>query len=109
MDVALSKICKNFDINHYTKVQQAYRLLGKTQVSIYLLRKLQRIFMSQHEALGTVMETYFPNCCGLIPGGSLAPHSRMLPPSWWDGKVRGQAGVQPSLGQQDSIMCNSDL
>ncbi|XP_078298593.1 syndetin isoform X3 [Panthera onca] len=31
LDVALSKICKNFDINHYTKVQQAYRLLGKTQ------------------------------------------------------------------------------
>uniref|UniRef100_A0A663DSC1 VPS50 subunit of EARP/GARPII complex n=1 Tax=Aquila chrysaetos chrysaetos TaxID=223781 RepID=A0A663DSC1_AQUCH len=31
LDVALSKICKNFDISHYTKVQQAYRLLGKTQ------------------------------------------------------------------------------
>ncbi|XP_036594519.1 syndetin isoform X4 [Trichosurus vulpecula] len=31
LDVALSKICKNFDVAHYTKVQQAYRLLGKTQ------------------------------------------------------------------------------
>ncbi|MEJ1280947.1 VPS50 EARP/GARPII complex subunit [Cricetulus griseus] len=34
LDVALSKICKNFDINHYTKVQQAYRLLGKTQTAM---------------------------------------------------------------------------
>uniref|UniRef100_A0A8D2LQ90 VPS50 subunit of EARP/GARPII complex n=1 Tax=Varanus komodoensis TaxID=61221 RepID=A0A8D2LQ90_VARKO len=32
--VALSKICKNFDISHYTKVQQAYRLLGKTQTAM---------------------------------------------------------------------------
>ncbi|XP_023562302.1 syndetin [Octodon degus] len=34
LDVALSKICKNFDISHYTKVQQAYRLLGKTQTAM---------------------------------------------------------------------------
>ncbi|MGH0115067.1 UNVERIFIED_CONTAM: hypothetical protein FKN15_076498 [Acipenser sinensis] len=31
LDVALSKTCKSFDINHYIKVQQAYTLLGKTQ------------------------------------------------------------------------------
>lgn len=33
LDVALSKTCKNFDVSHYTKVQLAYTLLGKTQVS----------------------------------------------------------------------------
>lgn len=33
LDVALSKTCKHFDDLHYTKVQLAYSLLGKTQVS----------------------------------------------------------------------------
>ncbi|KAM7373051.1 hypothetical protein PAMP_007934 [Pampus punctatissimus] len=33
LDVALSKTCKHFDVAHYTKVQLAYTLLGKTQVS----------------------------------------------------------------------------
>lgn len=33
LDVALSKTCKHFDVVHYTKVQLAYTLLGKTQVS----------------------------------------------------------------------------
>ena len=32
LDVALSKTCSGFDIAHYEKVQNAYRLLGKTQV-----------------------------------------------------------------------------
>ncbi|KAG8005136.1 Syndetin, partial [Nibea albiflora] len=31
LDVALSKTCKHFDVSHYTKVQLAYTLLGKTQ------------------------------------------------------------------------------
>ena len=33
LDVALSKTCSGFDVAHYEKVQSAYRLLGKTQVS----------------------------------------------------------------------------
>ena len=34
LDVALSKTCNGFDEKHYEKVQVAYRLLGKTQVSL---------------------------------------------------------------------------
>ena len=34
LDVALSKTCNGFDEKHYEKVQIAYRLLGKTQVSL---------------------------------------------------------------------------
>ncbi|GAB1605109.1 syndetin-like isoform X2 [Argonauta hians] len=34
LDVALSKTCNNFDVAHYSKVQNAYRLLGKTQVAM---------------------------------------------------------------------------
>lgn len=33
LDVALSKTCAGFDQTHYEKVQTAYRLLGKTQVT----------------------------------------------------------------------------
>ncbi|KAL5006892.1 hypothetical protein ScPMuIL_015698 [Solemya velum] len=34
LDVALSKTCLNFDVDHYEKVQTAYRLLGKTQTAM---------------------------------------------------------------------------
>ena len=34
MDVALSKTCGSFDDSYYSRVQTAYRLLGKTQVSL---------------------------------------------------------------------------
>jgi hypothetical protein len=34
MDVALSKTCGHFDEQHYTRIQTAYRLLGKTQAAI---------------------------------------------------------------------------
>jgi len=36
MDVALSKICCHFDNDYYTRIQTAYRLLGKTQVSLIM-------------------------------------------------------------------------
>lgn len=35
LDVALSKVCLNFDEVHYEKLQDAYGLLGKTQVGHY--------------------------------------------------------------------------
>ncbi len=38
LDVALSKTCLDFDETHYEKVQKAYRLLGKTQVSVNKIR-----------------------------------------------------------------------
>jgi hypothetical protein len=34
LDVALSKTCVKFDEAHYIKLQKAYKLLGKIQVSI---------------------------------------------------------------------------
>jgi len=34
MDVALSKTCGNFDDSYYSRIQAAYRLLGKTQVGL---------------------------------------------------------------------------
>lgn len=32
MDVALSKTCNHFDEDYYSRIQTAYRLMGKTQV-----------------------------------------------------------------------------
>ena len=34
MDVALSKTCGSFDEAYYSRIQTAYRLLGKTQASL---------------------------------------------------------------------------
>ena len=42
MDVALSKICCHFDNDYYTRIQTAYRLLGKTQVSLQIDYRLLR-------------------------------------------------------------------
>ena len=37
LDVALSKTCCGFDVDYYSRIQQAYRLLGKSQVG-YIFR-----------------------------------------------------------------------
>jgi len=34
LDVALARICTSFDTNTYAKIQEAYRLLGKTQTAM---------------------------------------------------------------------------
>ena len=45
MDVALSKTCGSFDDAYYSRIQTAYRLLGKTQAAfsafLYSTDKLQ--------------------------------------------------------------------
>lgn len=37
LDVALARTCDKFDVKHYSKVQLAYQLLGKTQVKWWKL------------------------------------------------------------------------
>ncbi|XP_048949501.1 syndetin isoform X1 [Canis lupus baileyi] len=62
LDVALSKICKNFDINHYTKVQQAYRLLGKTQTAMDQLH--MHFTQAIHNTVFQVVLGYVELCSG---------------------------------------------
>uniref|UniRef100_A0A2K6G8M6 VPS50 subunit of EARP/GARPII complex n=1 Tax=Propithecus coquereli TaxID=379532 RepID=A0A2K6G8M6_PROCO len=62
LDVALSKICKNFDINHYTKVQQAYRLLGKTQTAMDQLH--MHFTQAIHNTVFQVVLGYVELCAG---------------------------------------------
>ncbi|XP_028926247.1 syndetin isoform X1 [Ornithorhynchus anatinus] len=62
LDVALSKICKNFDVGHYTKVQQAYRLLGKTQTSMDQLH--MHFTQAVHNTVFQVVLGYVELCAG---------------------------------------------
>ncbi|NP_001098883.1 syndetin [Bos taurus] len=62
LDVALSKICKNFDVNHYTKVQQAYRLLGKTQTAMDQLH--MHLTQAIHNTVFQVVLGYVELCAG---------------------------------------------
>ncbi|XP_019815244.1 syndetin isoform X2 [Bos indicus] len=62
LDVALSKICKNFDVNHYTKVQQAYRLLGKTQTAMDQLH--MHFTQAIHNTVFQVVLGYVELCAG---------------------------------------------
>ncbi|XP_043365233.1 syndetin isoform X3 [Dermochelys coriacea] len=62
LDVALSKICKNFDIHHYTKVQQAYRLLGKTQTAMDQLH--MHFTQAIHNTVFQVVLGYVELCAG---------------------------------------------
>ncbi|XP_068940586.1 syndetin isoform X1 [Petaurus breviceps papuanus] len=62
LDVALSKICKNFDVTHYTKVQQAYRLLGKTQTAMDQLH--MHFTQAIHNTVFQVVLGYVELCAG---------------------------------------------
>ncbi|XP_078519783.1 syndetin [Lissotriton helveticus] len=62
LDVALSKICKNFDVNHYTKVQEAYRLLGKTQTAMDQLH--MHFTQAIHNTVFQVVLGYVELCAG---------------------------------------------
>ncbi|XP_058877999.1 syndetin isoform X4 [Acipenser ruthenus] len=62
LDVALSKTCKSFDINHYTKVQQAYTLLGKTQTAMDQLH--MHFTQAIHNTVFQVVLGYVELCAG---------------------------------------------
>ncbi|XP_029022933.1 syndetin isoform X3 [Betta splendens] len=62
LDVALSKTCKNFDVSHYTKVQVAYTLLGKTQTAMDQLH--MHFTQAIHNTVFQVVLGYVELCAG---------------------------------------------
>ncbi|XP_056154073.1 syndetin isoform X1 [Lampris incognitus] len=62
LDVALSKTCKHFDVSHYTKVQQAYTLLGKTQTAMDQLH--MHFTQAIHNTVFQVVLGYVELCAG---------------------------------------------
>ncbi|XP_012938430.1 syndetin [Aplysia californica] len=62
LDVALAKTCAGFDEVHYSKVQRAYRQLGKTQTA---MDQLHMHFASAiHNTAFTIILGYVELCCG---------------------------------------------
>ncbi|XP_075900528.1 syndetin isoform X2 [Nelusetta ayraudi] len=62
LDVALSKTCKHFDMSHYTKVQLAYTLLGKTQTAMDQLH--MHFTQAIHNTVFQVVLGYVELCAG---------------------------------------------
>uniref|UniRef100_A0A672IR53 VPS50 EARP/GARPII complex subunit n=1 Tax=Salarias fasciatus TaxID=181472 RepID=A0A672IR53_SALFA len=62
LDVALSKTCKHFDVSHYTKVQLAYSLLGKTQTAMDQLH--MHFTQAIHNTVFQVVLGYVELCAG---------------------------------------------
>uniref|UniRef100_A0A674N8T1 VPS50 EARP/GARPII complex subunit n=1 Tax=Takifugu rubripes TaxID=31033 RepID=A0A674N8T1_TAKRU len=62
LDVALSKTCKHFDVAHYTKVQLAYTLLGKTQTAMDQLH--MHFTQAIHNTVFQVVLGYVELCAG---------------------------------------------
>ncbi|XP_051527045.1 syndetin isoform X2 [Myxocyprinus asiaticus] len=62
LDVALSKTCKHFDVCHYTKVQLAYKLLGKTQTAMDQLH--MHFTQAIHNTVFQVVLGYVELCAG---------------------------------------------
>uniref|UniRef100_A0A3Q4BWP6 Uncharacterized protein n=1 Tax=Mola mola TaxID=94237 RepID=A0A3Q4BWP6_MOLML len=62
LDVALSKTCKHFDVLHYTKVQLAYTLLGKTQTAMDQLH--MHFTQAIHNTVFQVVLGYVELCAG---------------------------------------------
>uniref|UniRef100_A0A4W3JVF5 VPS50 subunit of EARP/GARPII complex n=1 Tax=Callorhinchus milii TaxID=7868 RepID=A0A4W3JVF5_CALMI len=60
--VALSKTCKHFEVGHYTKVQLAYRLLGKTQTAMDQLH--MHFTQAIHNTVFQVVLGYVELCAG---------------------------------------------
>ncbi|PRD25485.1 UNVERIFIED_CONTAM: Syndetin [Trichonephila clavipes] len=56
LDVALSKVCSNFDKVHYQKLQEAYSLLGKTQTAVDQL--LMHFASAIHNTAFTIILEY---------------------------------------------------
>ncbi|XP_061598657.1 syndetin isoform X2 [Cololabis saira] len=62
LDVALSRTCKHFDDLHYTKVQLAYSLLGKTQTAMDQLH--MHFTQAIHNTVFQVVLGYVELCAG---------------------------------------------
>ncbi|XP_060798737.1 syndetin isoform X1 [Neoarius graeffei] len=62
LDVALSKTCKHFDVSHYTRVQLAYSLLGKTQTAMDQLH--MHFTQAIHNTVFQVVLGYVELCAG---------------------------------------------
>uniref|UniRef100_A0A3B3V2A0 VPS50 subunit of EARP/GARPII complex n=1 Tax=Poecilia latipinna TaxID=48699 RepID=A0A3B3V2A0_9TELE len=62
LDVALSRTCKHFDVLHYTKVQKAYTLLGKTQTAMDQLH--MHFTQAIHNTVFQVVLGYVELCAG---------------------------------------------
>ncbi|XP_069681255.1 syndetin isoform X2 [Periplaneta americana] len=67
LDQALAKVCSHFDADHYSKVQAAYRLLGKTQMA---MDQLHMHFSSAiHNTAFNVVHGYVELCSGAAQDG----------------------------------------
>lgn len=62
LDVALSKVCTNFDRHHYEKLQAAYQLLGKTQTATDQL--LMHFASAIHNKAFNIVLGYVELCAG---------------------------------------------
>ncbi|PNF39556.1 Syndetin [Cryptotermes secundus] len=70
LDQALAKVCSHFDSDHYSKVQAAYNLLGKTQMA---MDQLHMHFASAiHNATFSVVYGYVELCSGAAQAESSA-------------------------------------
>jgi hypothetical protein len=72
------QVCSHFDSDHYSKVQAAYRLLGKTQMA---MDQLHMHFASAiHNAAFSVVHGYVELCSGAAQvessGGGNAFHKK---------------------------------
>lgn len=64
------QVCSHFDADHYSKVQAAYRLLGKTQMA---MDQLHMHFASAvHNAAFNVVHGYVELCSGAAQAESVA-------------------------------------
>ena len=71
MDVALSKTCVNFDEAYYSRIQTAYRLLGKTQACLIteffsVICRLQQLCRVTWSVLGQMMHEVYELSFGFV-------------------------------------------
>ncbi|KAF0304932.1 Syndetin [Amphibalanus amphitrite] len=97
LDVGLGKLCTRFDAERYSRLQEAYRLLGKTQTAADQL--LMHMTSAVHTASGQQVLAYvqstdgaqqpvqkrqYPDLCALVPTESVLPCLRDLCRVLWN-------------------------
>ena len=87
LDVALSKVCVDFKKSTYGKLQEAYKLLGKTATSMDQLQMHSasavhniawnvvygHVVLVQDEPSDEINKKLYVDLCSLLPGSSLLP------------------------------------
>jgi hypothetical protein len=90
------QVCSHFDSDHYSKVQAAYRLLGKTQMAMDQLH--MHYASAIHNAAFSVVHGYVELCSGVAQSESSSGKSTFHKKQYNELCKVGSTGLPAAFG-----------